>query len=82
MGSVQLDLRGATVGERPAPMEVTCIMGEVKLRVPENWIVGLNAIDLMGESSDKRSSTAGQREGPPDLLISGMVLMGSLEIND
>ena len=81
MGSVQLDMRDAAVLEKPVTLEVTSVMGEVRLRVPSDWTVQLDNSTLLGETEDKRprSESLG---GSPDLVIAGLVLMGSLKIDD
>ena len=81
MASAQIDMRDAAVVEKPATLEVNVVMGEVKLRVPSDWTVQLDNATLLGESEDKRSRHESQGNSP-DLLIAGLVLMGSLKIDD
>ena len=81
MGGVKLDMRHAAVEDKPANLEVTCVMGEVKVRVPSDWNVQLENVTVLGETQDKRSHHQ-VTGGDVDLVITGTVLMGNLEIDD
>ena len=80
MGRADLDLRKTTVaaGEEPV-IEVFTLMGGAMVRVPEGWIVDVQAAPIMGGVRDRRT---GPRDvaGSPRIIIRGFVLMGGLEI--
>ncbi len=81
MGEARLDLRETSVMEKPAALEITVVMGEMKLRVPRDWNVRLDNVTVMGESKDERLRR--EADGAQtDLVISGAVVMGSLKIED
>ena len=82
MGEANLDLREASVLEKPATLEITVVMGEMKLRVPGEWNLRLENDTIMGETKDERLVRETGGEAQTDLVISGTVLMGSLKIED
>ena len=81
MGSSHVDLRDSSVADRPATLDVTVVMGEARLRVPRDWSVRLENTTVMGEAKDERSNQE-SKDGAPDLIITGQVVMGSLKIDD
>ena len=81
MGSGSLDLRNARIVRKPAVLEASVVMGEAKVRVPANWSVRFDSSAQMGETKDTRRSQ-NTDSGVPDLIISGSVTMGSLQIED
>ncbi len=81
MGAVSLDLRDAVVNNKPARLEISAIMGEVKLRVPAAWKIHIENTTMMGETNDKRRVEHAS-DRAVDLVITGTVLMGNLQIDD
>ena len=81
MGAASFDLRDAVVINKPARLEISAIMGEVKLRVPAAWKIHIENTTMMGETNDKRRVEHAS-ERAVDLIITGTVLMGSLQIDD
>ena len=80
MGESKLDMRDISISDIPAELCVTCVMGQVSIRVPSDWSVAIDNSTVMGDSKD-------ERHGPPssadaDLTITGTVVMGSLKIDD
>jgi predicted membrane protein len=82
MGGVELDLRDAMVIEKPAVREATVLMGGLNLRVPAAWNVEFNTLTLLGGTDDKRGRPGIAADGLPDLVITGLVLMGGIEVKD
>ena len=80
MGSGSLDLRDARIVNRPATLEVSVVMSEVKIRVPSDWNVRITNSSQMSDTKDTRDIQ--NDSDNPDLLISGSVTMGSLQITD
>ena len=80
MGESKLDLRDIDRSALPAELSVTCVMGEVKIRVPSEWTVKIANSTVMGESKDERRSAPTAAD--PDLTITGSVVMGSLKVED
>ena len=81
MGSIELDMRDASVREKPARLEVAAVMGSVNMRVPSGWNITIDTSTVMGQTEDKRRlNDASERD--VDVIITGSVVMGSLEIDD
>ena len=80
MGNGTLDMRDATIVDKPATLEVSVVMGEVKVRVPTEWNVRIVNSSQMGDTKDTRRSQ--NNSDDPDLIIRGSVTMGSLQITD
>ena len=80
MGSGSLDMRNARVMDKPATLEASVVMGEVKVRVPAEWNVRIANSSQMGETKDARPTRSDSDS--PDLIIRGSVTMGSLQITD
>ena len=80
MGNGTLDMRDATIVDRPATLEVSVVMGEVKVRVPTEWNVRIVNSSQMGDTKDTRRSQ--NNSDDPDLIIRGSVTMGSLQITN
>ena len=80
MGSGSLDLRNARIVDKPATLEASVVMGEVKVRVPAEWNVRIANSSQMGETKDARPLQSDSDS--PDLIIRGSVTMGSLQITD
>jgi predicted membrane protein len=77
MGGVDLDFRDAIIEGDEARLEISAIMGGVKIRIPRNWNVANRVSAVMGGVKDYTTSTA---TGNKRLVIEGTVLMGALEI--
>ena len=80
MGSGSLDLRNARIVNKPATLEASVVMGEVKVRVPNEWNIRIANSSQMGDTKDARRSQ--NNSDTPDLIINGSVTMGSLQITD
>lgn len=88
-GGVDLDLRDVTVPNPPAVVEIICLFGGSEIRVPEGWDVRLDVLALFGGASDsrpRRSSSGEPTEGrpgdEPDLVVTGVVLFGGVDVRD
>ncbi len=81
MSEANIDLRESAIQQKPAVLELSIVMGEIKLRVPRDWNVRVDDDTIMGELKDERApSDTGERQ--TDLIIKGSVVMGSLKIED
>jgi len=81
MGGVILDLRDIELARRPAHLHVLSIMGGVQLIVPANWSVRIEVEPTMGGVRDRRTGSV-DPERPPDIVVSGRVVMGGLDISN
>lgn len=98
LGDVILDLRDADVRARPATVETVTVLADTEIRVPDEWDVRLETLTILGDTVDRRpSGTGGRRseaggrpsgtgerptDDDPDLVVTGLVLLGDLEIRD
>ena len=81
MGEANIDLREALIQEKPAVLELSIVMGEIKLRVPGDWNIRVDDDTIMGELKDERVRRE-TGDGQTDLVVKGSVVMGSLKIED
>ncbi len=80
MGSGTLDMRDARIVDRPATLEVSVVIGEVKIRVPADWNVRIVSSIQVGEAEDIRARQ--NSDDNPDLIVKGSLKMGGLQITD
>ena len=83
-GGIDLDLRDVSVPAPPAVVEAVCVFGGVEIRVPEEWDVRIDVLALFGGASDdrpRRGATDRER-GDPDLVVTGFVAFGGVEVRD
>ncbi len=78
-GGFEVDLRGARVADPPAVIDVTCAFGGGDIRIPEGWNVDNRTVAIFGATEDSRSRSE-ERSATVDLVISGIVLFGGIEI--
>jgi hypothetical protein len=79
MGGAIVDLRGARCHEEPGRIEVLAIMGGVQIIVPNDWRVRVEIETTMAGVQDRRVGGMDANR-PCDLLVSGRVALGGLEI--
>lgn len=79
MGGLILDMRSTQLVMRPARLDLLCVMGGVELVVPEDWRIQVDVDPAMGGVQDRREATI-EPGRPVDLMISGRLVMGGLDI--
>jgi hypothetical protein len=87
MGGCVMDLRQAVIppGEE-ATIDVFGVMCGHEIHVPDGWVVTSRIVPVMAGVDDKRvlpppvPEGSGPAEGPPRLVLRGMILMGGLAI--
>ncbi len=79
MGDVTLDLRQAEVRTNEVEIVATCVMGEVKIIVPDGVDVELSGMTFMGEKKVKVSQVP---PGPnaPVVRVRAHVVMGTVKV--
>ncbi|AEH61176.1 putative transmembrane protein [Methanosalsum zhilinae DSM 4017] len=85
LGDSELDLKDAEIGSSPAKINVTVLLGEADIIVPEDWQVEMDLINILGDIYDKRPNRSGDKEvstEKPDLIITGTVILGDFSIKD
>lgn len=78
-GGTEIDLRDAKVTNPPARIQATAMFGGVDIFVPEDWDVRIDVVAFFGGSDDKRRTVISPK-ATPDLIISGTVMFGGLDI--
>jgi predicted membrane protein len=78
-GSSKLELRDASIPQPPAYIQTRTMFGGVEIFVPSNWDVRFNTVAFFGGSSDKRREVSPQKD-TPDLIVTGTVFFGGLDI--
>ena len=76
MGGVELNLTEATIEHPPATIEMTVAMGGAKISVPKGWKVRVDTGTIAGGVH----GALGDEEEPPDLVLTGKVVMGGVAI--
>jgi len=80
MGGVKLDLTGAQLEGDTATIDVFAMMGGIEIYVPRDWEVANKVTALMGACIDKRRpATVSQGKR---IIVTGMAVMGGIEIKD
>lgn len=80
-GGIELDLRDAAVPTPPTRINVTALFGGVEIIVPRDWNVQVDVLPVLGGASDDRPRRENEHE-TVDLVVTGFVAFGGLEISD
>lgn len=80
MGGCELDLRRAVIKGNEATVEIFAFWGGVVIRIPEDWIVTVKVVPIMGGVED--SSVPPKNAGAKRLNITGYAIMGGAEIKN
>jgi predicted membrane protein len=83
-GGVELDLRDVSVPSPPAVVETVTLFGGTEIRVPDDWVVELDVLALFGAAEDDRprQRREDRTRTDPDLIVTGVVLFGGVEVLD
>lgn len=79
MGGIDIDLRDAVMERSEAVLDVSSVMGGVKIRVPETWTVVSRVNTIMGGFKD---DTRRPRSDEHRLILKGTLLMGGLKVSN
>lgn len=79
MGSMDLDLRGATLAPEGAHLFLKIVQGGGRIFVPEDWRVQLKLLPILGGAADTRESKERSADAPT-LTIEGFAIMGGFAI--
>jgi predicted membrane protein len=80
MSGVKLDLTNAAFENERATLNVTAIMGGIEIYAPSEWSIVSEVTPILGAYIDKRRPTA--TVATKTLFISGLVLMGGVEVKN
>jgi len=79
MGGFKADLTAAQIASGEAVVDVFVAWGGVVLLVPEGWTVVSQVVPILGGFEDR---TRRPTEATPRLVISGLVMMGGVEVKN
>ncbi|MBB5850546.1 DUF1707 domain-containing protein [Amycolatopsis umgeniensis] len=80
-GSVRLDLRYAEIAADPCTIRAVAIMGGVKIVVPEDFVVDVRGVGLMGGFGTGRGRAPRRAAvGAPVLRVTGFAWWGSVKV--
>ena len=79
MGGIELDLRDAVMDRREAVLDVSTVMGGMRIRVPETWKVVSRVNTVLGGYKDNTRHPANDDHR---LVLKGTVLMGGLQVSN
>ncbi|MEE6211282.1 DUF5668 domain-containing protein [Salarchaeum sp. III] len=79
-GGPTIDLRDATVDDKPAVLEIVSVFGGAEIRVPEDWTVKTESVNIFGGLEDSRRNPGTADE--PDLVLTGVSVFGGVELTD
>ncbi len=80
MGGCEIDLRKASIQEGEAVLHLIAIMGGIEIWVPENWVVVMQGIPVLGGFEDKTHSSPSDTN--KRLIVKGYAVMGGVEIKN
>ncbi len=78
-GSVELDLREASIDHPPATIDVSCLFGGVDIRLPPDAAVQNDVLALFGGVEDKRPATGSDAIA---INLRGTAIFGGLRLQD
>ncbi len=80
MGSIELDLRDATLAGGGAELEANAVMGSIVLIVPRGWTVASSVSSVLGTVEDHTERPAASELPQNTLVLRGGAVMGGIEI--
>jgi predicted membrane protein len=80
MGGCEIDLRDCGSEGGPAEIDTFTFWGGIEIKVPEDWEVQVKGLAILGGYGDETRTVAG--EGRKVLVISGVAIMGGVEVKN
>jgi Domain of unknown function (DUF1707)/Cell wall-active antibiotics response 4TMS YvqF len=80
MGGVELDFREAVLPRREVTLRAVCVMGGVQITVPPEMHVVNSSVAIMGGVDIAGDGAESLRPDAPVLRITGLCLMGGVEV--
>ena len=81
LGSLELDLRNAGLENNKATIELSTVLGEIKVFVPREWNVEVESSLVLGEVSNKHSPVP-QGDPVTTLYIKASSVLAAIEIRN
>lgn len=80
MGGCKVDLREAKAAPEGATIDTFAFWGGIEILVPEDWSVEIRGTPILGGFEDK--TRGGSADGSQRLTVTGMAIMGGVEIKN
>jgi hypothetical protein len=80
LGGCEIDLRDSSSMGGSAEIHCIAFWGGVEIRVPQDWEVQVRGTAILGAFEDKTRTAEG--DGRKVLVVSGLAMMGSVEISN
>jgi predicted membrane protein len=80
-GGFEVDLRGATMAEAQATIDISAMFGGVEIQIPETWVAEVKGSALFGGFVDETvPPPAGQPA--PRLIVTGYAMFGGITVSN
>jgi predicted membrane protein len=77
MGGGKIDLSQARIAQSPAVIDIFVMWGGIEIIVPDDWVVTIQLVPIMGGYEDKTRPPA---DAVQRLVITGLALMGGIGV--
>ena len=81
-GGFEIDLRRADIDGQTATIEANALMGGGEIRVPENWVVEVRGIPVLGGFTDETHQDVVDSTTAKHLVVKGLAVMGGVVIKN
>ena len=81
-GGFEIDLRRADIDGQTATIEANALMGGGEIRVPENWVVEVRGIPVLGGFTDETHQDVVDSTTAKRLVVKGLAVMGGVVIKN
>ena len=81
LGSLELDFHPAQIEGREATVDLSVILGEIKVFIPREWKVVVDTNNVLGEVKNRHTQLAGV-EPSATLFIKASAVLGEIEIRN
>ncbi|HSE60693.1 MAG TPA: DUF5668 domain-containing protein, partial [Candidatus Saccharimonadales bacterium] len=78
-GGIEVDLTDAALKDGKADLDVFTLCGGIEIHVPDNWVVNVSGLPIMGGWENK-TKTPAETKGAPALTVHGTCIMGGVSI--
>ena len=80
-GGFEIDLRGATMAEAQATIDVSAMFGGVEIQIPETWVAEVRGTALFGGFTDDTNPPQ-PGQPAPRLIVTGYAMFGGVTISN
>jgi len=81
-GGFEIDLRRADIDGQSATIDASALMGGGEIRVPDNWVVEVRGIALLGGYTDETHQDIVDATTAKHLVVKGLAVLGGVVIKN